>query len=543
MAVIGHNKYPIKSLPICLLVLFLMLLIVPQACADTIYNPVIQDVYTLPLHNYTYYKPSLFVDATANPLTVNRDTPSTISVTVKDVNGTKIGNVMVKLNISGGTVKENAGFTSSQGVFTTTFQSPTAGTFTINVTASKDGFWDATKSLQVTIPNTPPTAGFTATPISGPEPLNVTFDASGSKDIDGTILSYGWDFGDGQTGAGKNVVHNYTVNGTYAAVLTVTDNLGATNTYSSQIIVAVNNTTGGGGFTMDSTVLAAIAIVAFIILLLLIAFLYLWLKSTLRITPKITKVLADGKSAVPIKVMFVNGLGMVKKQRSDIEVEMSSTAGKVQNVVIPTGRDFVDAQLTSSEEFGPVSVTARAKGKTARAEVRFVYDKAVIDLAVSPDSIPADGKSSANVVIKIKDGSGKFIAPLEEMTVDLKSTLGGIKSPAKLLPKAQSATSSITSGDVSGTAVISAASGDLRGEGKLTIIGMPKRFCMHCGTPMEMEAPSCPKCGQTPPSGVDTRQCSTCTTVIPEAAKFCYKCGARQPEIAKPQQPQGQVKK
>jgi PKD repeat protein/ribosomal protein L40E len=541
MAVNGHNIYPIKALPICLLMLLLMLFIVPQACANTTYTP-IQNVYVLPA-NYTLYRPSLYMDATANPVTVNKDTPSTISVTVKDVNGTKMGNVMVKLNVSGGTAKENAGFTGPQGVFTTTFQSSTAGTFTINVTASKDGYWDATKSLQVTIPNTPPTAGFTATPISGPEPLNVTFDASTAKDIDGSIVAYGWDFGDGQTGTGKSVVHNYTVNGTYAAVLTVTDNLGAMNSYSSQIIVAVNKTTGGGGFSMDSTVLMAIAIVAFIILVLLIVFLYLWLKSTLRITPKTTKVLADGKSVVPIKAMFVNGLGMVKKQRSDVEVEMASTAGKVQNVVIPTGRDFVEAQLTSSEEFGPVTVTAKAKGKTARAEVRFIYDKAVIDLAVSPDSIPADGRSSANVVIKIKDGSGKFIAPLEEMTVDLKSTLGGIKSPVKLLPKAQSATASITSGDVSGTAVITAAAGDLRGEGMITIIGMPKRFCMHCGSPMTMEAAQCPKCGLTPPSGVDTRQCSTCSTVIPEAAKFCYKCGARQPESAKPQQPQEQVKK
>lgn len=536
MAVYELNKYHKKCLHICVLLMFLMIFMAFQANADT--PAVIGYINYTALPGYYFMKPSLYMDATANPLTVNRDTPSTINVVVKDVNGTKMSNVMVKLNITGGTVKENAGFTSPQGVFSTTFQSSTAGTFTINVTVSKDGYWDATKSVQVTIPNTPPTAGFTTTPISGPEPLNVTFDASGSKDVDGSIVTYGWDFGDGQTGTGKNVVHNYTLNGTYAPVLIVTDNLGATNSYSSQITVAVNKTTGGGGFNLgglDPAALAAIAIVAFIVLLLLIVFLYLWFKSTLRITPKITKVPADGKSVVPIKVMFVNGFGMVKKQGSDVEVEMSSTAGKVQNVVIPTGRDFVEAQLTSSEEFGPVTVTANAKGKTARAEVRFVYDKAVIDLAISPDSISADGKSSSNVVVRVKDGSGKFIAPLEEMTVDLKSTLGSVKGPVKLLPKAQSTNSSITSGEVSGAAVITATSGDLRGENKITFVGMPKRFCMHCGTPMTMEATTCPnpKCGLTPPSGVDTKQCSTCGTVIPEAAKFCHKDGARQPELAK----------
>lgn len=203
MAVYELNKYHKKCLHICVLLMFLMIFMAFQANAGT---PSVVIGYINPvLPSYYFMKPSLYMDATANPLTVNRDTPSTINVVVKDVNGTKMSNVMVKLNITGGTVKENAGFTSPQGVFSTTFQSSTAGTFTINVTVSKDGYWDATKSVQVTIPNTPPTAGFTTTPISGPEPLNVTFDASGSKDVDGSIVTYGWDFGDGQTGTGKNV--------------------------------------------------------------------------------------------------------------------------------------------------------------------------------------------------------------------------------------------------------------------------------------------------------------------------------------------------
>jgi ribosomal protein L40E len=85
----------------------------------------------------------------------------------------------------------------------------------------------------------------------------------------------------------------------------------------------------------------------------------------------------------------------------------------------------------------------------------------------------------------------------------------------------------------------------MRGEGRLTFGSLPKRFCMHCGSTMTMEASQCPKCGLTPPSGVDTKQCPTCSTVIPEPARFCYNCGARQPEMAKSQQPQdaGQVKK
>jgi PKD repeat protein len=57
-----------------------------------------------------------------------------------------------------------------------------------------------------TTPITPnhqsPTASFTANPTSGVAPLAVSFDASNSSDSDGTIISYAWDFKDGNTGTG-----------------------------------------------------------------------------------------------------------------------------------------------------------------------------------------------------------------------------------------------------------------------------------------------------------------------------------------------------
>ncbi|MFO7618401.1 MAG: PKD domain-containing protein [Thermoplasmata archaeon] len=53
------------------------------------------------------------------------------------------------------------------------------------------------------------------------------FDASGSYDIDGCIVSYGWDFGDGSIAQGIAVEHTYSVAGTYEVMLTVTDDDGA----------------------------------------------------------------------------------------------------------------------------------------------------------------------------------------------------------------------------------------------------------------------------------------------------------------------------
>jgi PKD repeat protein len=102
-------------------------------------------------------------------------------------------------------------------------------------------------------PNQPPTAAFT----SSCTDLNCSFDASGSSDPDGTIASYAWTFGDGQTGSGKNTTHGFPATGTYSVTLTVTDDKGATANVSHSVSVTtatsglsfVAATDAGGGNT------------------------------------------------------------------------------------------------------------------------------------------------------------------------------------------------------------------------------------------------------------------------------------------------------
>lgn len=83
-------------------------------------------------------------------------------------------------------------------------------------------------------PNADPEASFTSS-CAG---LTCSFNGSASTDPDGTITSYAWTFGDGQTGSGPVVSHTYAAAGSYTVVLTVTDNQGATDTATASVSVA-----------------------------------------------------------------------------------------------------------------------------------------------------------------------------------------------------------------------------------------------------------------------------------------------------------------
>lgn len=92
--------------------------------------------------------------------------------------------------------------------------------------------------------NQAPIANFSVTPGSGTgaAPFTADFDGSASSDSDGSIATYHWNFGDGNTATGSSTQHIYSIAGTYAVVLTVTDDDGATDTAVAGIVV-----TGSGG--------------------------------------------------------------------------------------------------------------------------------------------------------------------------------------------------------------------------------------------------------------------------------------------------------
>jgi PKD repeat protein len=85
--------------------------------------------------------------------------------------------------------------------------------------------------------NAAPTASFT----SSCTDLMCTF-TDLSNDGDGTVVGFQWDFGDGAVAATQNSTHVYASAGTYVAVLTVTDDRGATGTLSRPVTVTAPET-------------------------------------------------------------------------------------------------------------------------------------------------------------------------------------------------------------------------------------------------------------------------------------------------------------
>ena len=130
------------------------------------------------------------------------------------------------------------GNTGSGQTITHTFSSTGSYNVELTVTDNDGATGSATKNVTVIeAPNQPPTANFTATPISGVVPLQVSFNTSSSSDSDGNIISYAWDFKDGNTGSGETINHTFSSIGSYNVKLTVTDNEGATDSTTKTITV------------------------------------------------------------------------------------------------------------------------------------------------------------------------------------------------------------------------------------------------------------------------------------------------------------------
>lgn len=112
------------------------------------------------------------------------------------------------------------------------------GTYTVTLTVTDNhGFTDS-DTITIIVLNRRPIAAFTH---DGPADtlVDVNFNAAGSSDLDGTIASYSWNFGDYSTGTGVSPSHSYDDDGVYTVTLTITDDDGSTGAITAD--VTINN--------------------------------------------------------------------------------------------------------------------------------------------------------------------------------------------------------------------------------------------------------------------------------------------------------------
>jgi large repetitive protein len=84
----------------------------------------------------------------------------------------------------------------------------------------------------------------------------ISLDASGSTDPDGTIASWEWDMGDGESAvSGETQAYTYTVAGTYTVTLTVTDNDGNTNSVTVTVTVSDGSPAADAGGPYEAALL------------------------------------------------------------------------------------------------------------------------------------------------------------------------------------------------------------------------------------------------------------------------------------------------
>jgi PKD repeat protein len=229
---------------------------------------------------------ALEIRATPDVVTMDGQSQSNLVITARDPNGKPVGSQGIRVEITaGGSIVDYGRLsaknvtTGSDGRATVTYTAPTSAPsqnsdgFTVITLIAVPAGYDYRNALarQVDLRLVPqgvilpvsgaPVPKFTSTPTAPAEAADVVFDASASipacepdplapndvnrcRAVPGTITSYQWDFGNGQTGSGIRTSTRYALSGTYVVRLTVVNDRGYTNSVTNSINVsAVGNPT------------------------------------------------------------------------------------------------------------------------------------------------------------------------------------------------------------------------------------------------------------------------------------------------------------
>ena len=102
------------------------------------------------------------------------------------------------------------------------------------------GSLDSLTRIQYIIVYAKPLTNFSASPLTGCFPLPVNF-TDMSTPGSGTIKSWLWDFGDGNTSTQQNPTHTYTGSGNHTILLVVTNSNGCSKSFTKSNYISINN--------------------------------------------------------------------------------------------------------------------------------------------------------------------------------------------------------------------------------------------------------------------------------------------------------------
>jgi YD repeat-containing protein len=133
-----------------------------------------------------------------------------------------------------------------------------SGAYAVKLRITDDDGAQATATVSVTAVNVLPVAAIVATPATVDAGQQVTLDATGSSDADGTLVKYDWDLdGNGTyeatSGAAPTRTHTYPNAGGFTVGVRVTDNDGGSRTASTRLVVRTPATGGGTTTGGDGT--------------------------------------------------------------------------------------------------------------------------------------------------------------------------------------------------------------------------------------------------------------------------------------------------